>query len=178
MSSNLERLQNTLAAGRVRRWHTDDKAPQTVGEHTFGVMVLLVYLLQEEGDALGTVEHETADERLRRVADLTSLFVGALVHDATELFTGDIPAPARAEIEDSDVFELFEERAREKVFTRRLSFEDRLKIHYADKLEAMLFARRTQRAEAAEYNADIVRRQLKVDDITSVPFKSAVESLI
>ena len=178
MSSNLERLQNTLAAGRVRRWHTDDKAPQTVGEHTFGVMVILVYLLQEEGDALNTVETESDADRIKRVADLTALFIGALVHDATELFTGDIPAPARAEIEDSDVFELFEERAAEKVFYRKPNFENRLKIYYADKLEAMLFARRTQRAEAAEYNADVIRRQLAIDDITSAAFKAAVELLL
>lgn len=69
------RAFNTLTAGRVQRFHahTEVDRKQTVAEHSWGVCIVLQYLLHDSPAILG---------------EAVSL---ALVHDAAEWVTGDIP---------------------------------------------------------------------------------------
>lgn len=69
------RTFNTLTAGRVQRFHahTEVDRKQTVAEHSWGVCVILHYLLHDRPTELG---------------EAISL---AIVHDAAEWITGDIP---------------------------------------------------------------------------------------
>tara|TARA_R110000822_G_scaffold11698_2_gene42466 strand:+ start:6016 stop:6552 length:537 start_codon:yes stop_codon:yes gene_type:complete len=69
----------TLAAGRVARFHSHPGVyrKQSVGEHTYGVSVILCYLFDGYPVLLG--------QALRY----------ALVHDAAEIVTGDIPFTAK-----------------------------------------------------------------------------------
>jgi 5'-deoxynucleotidase len=70
------RLRLMRTAARVRRVHTMPTIhPQTVGEHTFGVMAIL-YEICHEGVP-------------------PALMVAALQHDAPEAITGDVPSPAK-----------------------------------------------------------------------------------
>lgn len=64
-------------AGRVARWHAHPTIhPQTVADHTYGVLQWLAYLVPR--------------------ADLTKrLMLATLNHDVAELFTGDIPFTAK-----------------------------------------------------------------------------------
>ena len=67
------RLLNTLTAGAVQRYHAAPTVPsQTVAAHSWGVMVILLYI--------------TAARDLS-----PALLTEAALHDAGELFTGDIP---------------------------------------------------------------------------------------
>jgi len=73
---NLTRLKLMRAAARVGRMHTvPTLRPQSTGEHTFGVIAILF----EVGGDLVT----------------PSVVQAALVHDAPEAITGDVPAPAK-----------------------------------------------------------------------------------
>lgn len=62
--------------GRVRRYHTVDVLrPQTVAEHVYGVLTILMVLGR----------HEMSP----------AMVIAALAHDAPESVTGDIPAPTK-----------------------------------------------------------------------------------
>lgn len=67
-------LAALLESGRVRRWHTEPMiGVQTVGEHTWGVAMLIVRLWPD------------ASARLLRTA---------LEHDLAERVVGDLPSPS------------------------------------------------------------------------------------
>jgi 5'-deoxynucleotidase YfbR-like HD superfamily hydrolase len=73
---NTERLQFTLTAGEVVRYHAAPTVSrQTVAAHTWGVAIILLYLTN------GSVE--------------PVLMTEALLHDSAELWTGDIPFVAK-----------------------------------------------------------------------------------
>lgn len=73
---NFNRLRLMRSAARVGRMHTvPTLRPQSVGEHTFGVIAILF----EVGGILVT----------------SDLIRQALEHDAPEAITGDVPAPAK-----------------------------------------------------------------------------------
>lgn len=165
---NFERLKNTLAAGRVRRWHTDGALSQSVGEHTFGVMCVLVYLLSEAGGR----------ESFASAADEAVLLAGALLHDAPERFTGDLPAPVRSRLEGCAEFDAIDREARAKVLSIEPTDAQRRIVFYADKLEAVLFAWRVGRGEVALYNSYEVRRALAADCTTSERLKECVRGFL
>lgn len=76
--TDFSRLRVMRAAARVQRMHTTPSLhKQTVGEHTFGVLAILneVY----SGD----------------LVILARLTIAVLQHDVPEVFTGDVPAPAK-----------------------------------------------------------------------------------
>lgn len=71
-STQFTRLYNTLEAGKVSRYHAVPTVrPQTVGQHSWGVAVLLWHITQGQASAQCLME--------------------AIMHDTAELFTGDIP---------------------------------------------------------------------------------------
>lgn len=157
----LNKLLNTLSAGRVKRWHTSDGATQSVGEHTFGVCVILIYLLSAS--------------KLDAQNQLATL-VGGLLHDAPEIYTGDIPAPIRKQLEDAGAMSLIDATAREKVLA--IDLPDALKriVFYADKLEAFLFALKTGRDEIAEFNKLEILQTIDTDTETERDVVAMVKS--
>ena len=65
-------LNYQLIAGRIKRWHTYPTiGEQTVGEHTYGVLQILRYIMEEEWDI----------DMVHAVLD----------HDVPEVVLGDIP---------------------------------------------------------------------------------------
>lgn len=69
---DFQRVANTLEAGRIRRYHAVPTVEaQTVGQHAWGVVILCLYV--------------TGGEASRE------LLIQAALHDAAELYTGDMP---------------------------------------------------------------------------------------
>jgi 5'-deoxynucleotidase YfbR-like HD superfamily hydrolase len=159
--NDLTKLANTLNAGRVRRWHTKPTLSQNVAEHSFGAAVIAIYLLLENDNP--------ADFNL-------GVIIGALLHDAPELFTGDIPAPVRDKLESLSAFAEIEEQARNKVFTMHaLSQTQANIIFYADKLEAALFAIKHDALDIAEFNFDAIKQRMATDTFTPPDIKERVQ---
>lgn len=130
--NEIEKLENTLRAGSVRRWHTTPEVrPQNVAAHSWGVAIICMYV--GNGDFCGG--HAAAN---------------ALIHDIAELFTGDIPAPFRAKIENAEVFKAAEAEVSGKLFMYRPDMPPITKI--ADKLEALYW---THKSGAHKINKQI-----------------------
>lgn len=69
-----DRLQLQIRGGRTKRYHTFDTImPQTVGEHTYGVVQIVRYLTEPSKD----------------------LLMAALDHDVAEIVVGDAPFMAK-----------------------------------------------------------------------------------
>lgn len=78
----MQKLLNTLEAGQVLRYHSAPSVPcQSLAEHQWNVAMIAHYLLS-------CVPHTS-------VETWCSILLGALVHDNVELYTGDIPSPAK-----------------------------------------------------------------------------------
>ena len=79
----MQQLKNLRLAGAITRYHTARTIrTQSVGEHSWGVAQLMVYLSPNVS---------------------AQALIGALHHDLSELATGDIPAPVKwenAELKD------------------------------------------------------------------------------
>jgi len=70
------RLVNTLESGRVTRYHAAPMvSPQSLGSHQWGVLMIVLYITG--GDAS------------------RDLILEAVMHDAAELYTGDVPFNAK-----------------------------------------------------------------------------------
>lgn len=159
--NDLTKLSNTLNAGRVRRWHTKPTLSQNVAEHSFGAAVIAIYLLLENDNP--------ADFNL-------GVIIGALLHDASELFTGDIPAPVRDKLEKLSAFAEIEEDARKKVFTMYGQSQTQANIiFYADKIEAALFAIRNDAPAIAEFNFSEIKKRMATDTFTPAKIKERVQ---
>lgn len=159
------RLYKTLDASRVMRWHTQpDGLRQTVGEHTFGVMSILLFALTQSAWSGGNIP-----DNVRKVrADTVVLLVGALLHDAHEAYLGDIPAPVAERLKNENAFIAAESFARSNVMSVELTPAEVRIVFYADKIEAMLFALHSGRTAAFEYNRDLVIKAF-ADDTTTPP---------
>ena len=159
--NDLTKLANTLNAGLVRRWHTKHKLSQNVAEHSFGAAVIAIYLLLKN--------NTPAEFNL-------GVVLGSLLHDAPELFTGDIPAPVRDKLENLSAFAEIEADARNKVFTMHaLSQTQANIIFYADKLEAALFAIKHDALDIAEFNFDAIKKRMATDTFTPPEIKERVQ---
>jgi 5'-deoxynucleotidase YfbR-like HD superfamily hydrolase len=117
-----ERFKKIRDAGHVRRWHTKRSIhSQTVGEHTFGVVAVILHLWP--------------DSRV-------NLIKAAMWHDVPEIATGDVPAPTKRRYPElyaalQEAEHDFEEEHDLKV---TLTIDERNQLKLADWVELVLFA--------------------------------------
>lgn len=95
-------LYDFLRIGHIKRWHNVNVArEQTVGEHSFMVMLIALHLYAK------MVGCPKADNDPWR--ELSVLLIGAMFHDAPEAAGGDTPTPAKRLIReitgDPDIFD-------------------------------------------------------------------------
>lgn len=89
---NTTRLSNTLLSGLVTRYHAVPSVrPQTLGQHQWGVAVLMIYLSQGQCSRAALME--------------------AILHDTAELFTGDVPFTVKRD--NPTIKEVFDHMERE-----------------------------------------------------------------
>lgn len=73
-------LQLTRKSNNVRRYHTETLIKEeTVGQHCANVAATIIYLYKESSTGLPSAP----------------LLMSALQHDVSEVYTGDVPAPAK-----------------------------------------------------------------------------------
>lgn len=117
-----QQLRMIVKSARVRRYHTEDTLhPQSVGEHTYGVM-WLVFLLTD-----GACSRE--------------LLLAAMMHDATEYVTGDVPAPIKRRHGLKGVYTTLEDEVLSALQLPEppLTANERSTLKLADNLEGALF---------------------------------------
>lgn len=132
--SQLNRLLNTVEAGRVIRYHAAPTVqPQTVGLHSWGVAVLALHITG--GSASGGLLRE------------------CLMHDSAELFTGDAPFTAKRDnpaLKDLHDWMDMEHRncdlipASAVAAVCRLDPHDTAILKICDTLEGLLWCRKTE----------------------------------
>lgn len=115
------KLSVMMNAFSIKRYHTiQTLRTQTVGDHTARVMALALYL---GGDSL-------------------NLMKAILEHDALEIFTGDIPATAKWDVEFNKAVDQLENRFNRDVgldMGKSLSEEEATILKVADMLELCLW---------------------------------------
>lgn len=139
MDNSIERILNTLEAGRVLRYHSAPTVqPQTDGLHSFGVAVLALYVTN--GEASGALLRE------------------CIMHDTPELFTGDAPFPVKRDhqpIKDAyDELELAHRRmdlipASGQQHVCTLDPHDAAVLKVCDTLEGLIWCRKTEQCFGA-----------------------------
>lgn len=128
---NWKRLKLMRKAARVLRMHTmPTQNPQSVGEHTFGLMCILMEI--------------TDDPEVMPRIDRGMLLEVALHHDAQEALTGDCPAPTKwRHMELQGALDMVEERINKEFELTGKSvlskFEQGL-LKYADLMELAMFS--------------------------------------
>lgn len=83
----MNNLQNLLTLSHVPRWTIiDTTKPQTVGEHTFRVVAICLYIINELRNINVTVDREY-------------VLTKAITHDIEEAKSGDIPTPYKKNLQ-------------------------------------------------------------------------------
>lgn len=115
-------LKTLLDGGRTKRMHVMDVLQQqTVGEHTYGVLAILLLIVPQE--------HRSG-----------TLMAAALTHDASERDFGDVPGHAKKEPDVASAYARLEDKwARDIGFHVELTLEQKTLLEFADKLEFMAF---------------------------------------
>jgi 5'-deoxynucleotidase YfbR-like HD superfamily hydrolase len=117
-----DRLHMIERSARVRRYHTEPVLhQQNVGEHTYGVM-WIVYLLTDGQPS-------------------RDLLLAAMMHDAPEFYTGDIPAPTKRLGDIKAVFDAIEDSVMDDLQLEMPTLTDAetRTLKLADCLEGALF---------------------------------------
>lgn len=126
MRKHFGMLLHNILAGSVRRWHTEVvNSEQTVAEHTFGVLLVLLWVVPRE--------------------ELTQdLLLAALEHDLGERSVGDVSARVkwlmteeqRVQLEQAEA----EARSNAGLPGPALTEREHLYLQFADYAEAALYA--------------------------------------
>lgn len=128
MISEIQRVVNTLESGRVLRYHAAPTvAPQTVGQHAWGVMLLVIYLTN------GLASRK--------------LLLAAAIHDAAELITGDVPLTAKRDFPElKECLTKVEEAVHQNLVLKAYDLEpfDAAVLKLADTLEGLLWCQKTE----------------------------------
>ena len=123
-----QRAANTLESGRVVRYHAvPTVGSQTVGLHAWGVAVLCIYVTN------GTPSVE--------------LLTQALVHDAAELFTGDVPFTVKRDVPTAKLlYRQLEVIAHDNMVMPEtgLNPHDAAVLKLCDTLEGLIWCRKTE----------------------------------
>ena len=123
-----QRTLATIEAGRVKRYHAVPTVElQTIGLHSYGVAVLCLYLTD------GTIS--------------TALLTAALLHDAPEIVTGDIPFTVKRDApEIKKALAPIEDWAHRNVVMHKpeLSPEEEAILKLADTIEGYLWCQKTE----------------------------------
>ena len=117
-------------AGRVKRFHTTDVPAQELGQHSWGV-AMIVYAIYPKGEGFPEVPNR--------------LMMAALTHDLAETETGDIPAPAKWANPKLDKLlgrleKDFNERMGIDQFFKDLSAKEKHILAWADMFELCLYS--------------------------------------
>lgn len=115
-------------AGQVKRWHVKrTHRTQTVAEHTFGMLMLVKQMVEE--DSTGFEPFEVLD-----------LYNAILHHDLPELMTGDIPAPIkRAHPQLGPILEIVEAELAPLYRDFDLTQNQAVMLKWADRMELVLW---------------------------------------
>lgn len=123
------RLLDTMEAGRVLRYHAAPSVqPQTVGLHSWGVMILALYITN------GNASRE--------------LLIECAMHDSAEYFTGDVPFNVKRD--NADVkkrFDAMEDTARNNELLLApidLDEHDKAVLKLADTLDGLIWCAKTE----------------------------------
>lgn len=122
--NSIEKLENTLKSGEVVRYHTTPRVGrQSNAEHSWNVAIIYWWLFGRPN---------------------------GLVHDAPELYVGDLPAPTKAYISACvPILQNLEKNyASEKLLFAKECCEYTIELELADKLEAVRFASLSHSADA------------------------------
>lgn len=153
MSSPVDRVLLTLEAGRVARYHAvPTVAPQSVGLHSYGVAVLCIYLCGGYPSA--------------------ELLTAALLHDAPEIITGDVPYTTKR---SSPMIKQELEHLEEWVYDHdvlpfpKLTPAEAATLKLADTLDGLIWCRKT------ETRGPVLGRWTEALDIALKKFVTVVE---
>lgn len=111
-------------AGRVKRWHTDDVPPQELGQHQWGVAMVVRAIYPNHRPPAYLLE-------------------AALTHDLAESVTGDAPAPTKWQNPALDnELKRLEERFNDRMgLTVDLSVMEKRILAWADLFELCLYCK-------------------------------------
>lgn len=119
----MNRITDLLALSHVPRWSiVDHVKPQSVGDHTFRVLVIATEISM----------------RIRHAMTLEMLLY-ILQHDADESYTADIPTPAKKKLKIDDSVQVCAWR---EDCTWTPNAKEMAIFHLADQIEAYTFIRR------------------------------------
>ena len=125
----INRALNTLESGRVMRYHAAPTVtPQMLGHHAWGVAVIALYLTGGNPSA--------------------ELLKACILHDAAELFTGDVPfSVKRDNLEAKAMYELLEAQAHANLVMELpdLTSSDQAILKLADTLEGLIWCYKNER---------------------------------
>ena len=125
MKLNTQWLTDIARSGRVTRYHnTPMVTRQTIADHTWGVMVCLNWLLDDQVPA--------------------HMLKAAMYHDVPEIVTGDVPAPAKADNSHlKDALTIIEERVKAdlNIHIDLTEWEEAV-ISMADTMELMMHCKK------------------------------------
>jgi len=161
------RVTDLLALSHVPRWtiipHT---VPQSVGDHTFRVLVIALDLIARLPIKEGPVE---------RCLNTGDLMLAILYHDADESRTGDIPTPVKERTGVAAPTDACPWLAVYDTYPG-LPKSLQLVLDLADKIEALTFIRRYGIGSHAVRAADSMRR--KIEEVCPEEWRRTVDILI
>lgn len=126
------------ALSRISRFagHTITEVPYNVAQHSVYVAQLMEELLKSHEDFVLDFEVKKALARIH--INVPEILIKALLHDAHEAYTGDIPSPIKKIPELQETFKLIEMRLDHAIRTQfalgELTDAEKVVIKYCDKL--------------------------------------------
>lgn len=123
-------LPDLLRAGQVKRWHVLPIPPQTVAEHSYNVAMIARYIVHKVYPG----KTETSKKLTRQVVEY------ALLHDASEIITSDIPSPIGHLI--GDAVKQVKTRIQEGLGMTGESDEVKFIVKMADIMDALIYVQR------------------------------------
>jgi 5'-deoxynucleotidase YfbR-like HD superfamily hydrolase len=140
MVTRCDRVTELRDYAEVKRFHGERVSPQSVGEHQYGVAMIIFEIVD---------------------APTINLIRAALTHDMAERQSGDMPAPVKWAYPDlaARLQEIEDEALEELGFNFKLTEEEKVALKIADYLEASFYCYE-QRMLGNRYADEIFRRLL------------------